>query len=426
MNYEEALNYIHGAYKFGSKLGLENIRKLLELMGNPQDKLRFVHIAGTNGKGSTSAFISNILKEAGYKTGLYTSPYIERFTERIKIDGVEISGDDLARVTEFVAKKVEIMVSQGYRHPTEFEIVTSIAFQYYYEKGCDVVVLEVGLGGRFDATNVIKTPEVAVITAIAMDHMEILGDTVEKIAMEKAGIIKPNGHVVVYPQDENIINVFKEISEKNNCRIIIADKKLIELKEFNADGQTFNYGSLHSLKTRLIGRHQLNNAAVAIETANILQKKGWKINEDVIRRGIANAVWAGRLEVLKKDPLFIIDGAHNPHGALALTNTLMEYFPEKRKIFIIGVLKDKDYKQLVEAAAGMAYCFITVTPDSPRALAGDKLAEFIKSYCENVVFSDTIEKAIEISSRIASKDDLICAFGSLYYRGEVRQLVLNK
>lgn len=433
MNYEEALYYIHNTNRFGSKLGLENMRHLLELMGNPQDKLRFVHIAGTNGKGSVAAFISSILMKAGYRTGLYTSPYIERFTERIRINSEEISWDNLARITSLVKEKIDIMTAGGMNHPTEFEVVTAVAFQYYLEQQCDVIVLEVGLGGRLDATNIIRTPLVSVITAIALDHTDILGDTIEKIAREKAGIIKQGGNVVIYPQDEKIAAIFRDVAQSSNCSITAVNDTMIKPGPFDEDGQYFSYGEYKNLRIRLIGQHQLSNAAVAIEAISALRHSGLKVSDQNISDGLKSAVWAGRMEILRKDPLLIIDGAHNAQGADALAETLRAYFPEKKKIFIIGVLKDKDYGQLIKAVSDMASHFLTVTPDSQRALNGEVLADFIREYYNNigndtidVEYCTSIRDAVIKGLGLAGKDDLVCAFGSLYYIGEVRHLALNE
>jgi len=426
VNYEQALEYIHGTHKFGIKLGLDNIRKLLEFMDNPHRKLKYVHVAGTNGKGSTVAFISSILKESGYKVGIYTSPYIERFTERIKINNDEISKEDLARITEYVKGKVELMISQGENHPTEFEIVTAIAFQYFYEKDCDIAVLEVGLGGRFDSTNVIDSPLAAVITTISYDHMAQLGDTLDKIAFEKAGIIKRGTDVVLYPQTREADKVFEEVCHEKGARLHKLSFHSINIKKFSPDGQEFDYGEFKSLKIGLLGEHQVKNAVVALETALILARKGYdRICESSVRKGLADAKWPGRLEILKKEPIFLIDGAHNAEGAKTLSEFLKTYFPGKKIVFIIGVLKDKDFKSMIEVCAPLAEDIITVTPNSDRALPAETLAQNLENYCKNVSISDTIVNAVEKSLKIAPKDGVICAFGSLYYIGEIRSVLMN-
>jgi len=421
MNYEEALAYIHSTYKFGVKLGLENIRKLLDLLGNPHKKLKYVHVAGTNGKGSTVAYISSVLIESGYKVGIYTSPYVERFTERICINDKEISGEDLARLTEIVKEKVSEMVRQGYNHPTEFEIITAIAFLYYYEQNCDVVVLEVGLGGRYDSTNIIDTPLVSVITSVSFDHMKILGDNLTQIAREKAGIIKENGNVVLYPQSEEVEKVIEDAAAQTSSRLFKADFASIKLKSFGIDGQIFDYSTFTDLKIKLLGRHQLKNAAVAIAACQVLKEKMQGITDETIRKGIAKARWKGRMELVCKEPIFFIDGAHNEDGVKVMVDTLEEYFPQNRKIFIMGVLKDKEYSKMVKTVARIAYKFYTVTPVSERALPAKELADVIKMYCDNVIICDKIVEGIERAAEEAEENDVICAFGSLYYIGEVRQ-----
>lgn len=425
MDYKEALEYIHGTLKFGSKLGLKNITELLELMGNPQKKLQFVHVAGTNGKGSTVAFISNILMSSGYKVGIYTSPYIQRFTERIKINNDEISQDNLAEITSFVKEKIEVMLSRGYNHPTEFEVVTAIAMQYYLSRGCDIAVLEVGLGGRFDSTNVIETPMAAVITSISYDHMDILGDTLSKIAFEKAGIIKEQGDVVFYPQSEEVERVISDACLERHCRLLRADFASIEQQGFSVEGQSFNYKDYKKLSITLLGEHQIKNAVVAVETCELLSEKGFNITEKSIREGLKNTKWPGRLEVVNKNPVFLIDGAHNAEGAEVLADALRQYFPDKRKIFIFGVLKDKDYRNILEIISPLAYAFITVTPNSPRALPAHDLADFVMNYCKNVQIGGTIEEGIKKGLSMAKDEDIICAFGSLYYIGDVRDYFVD-
>lgn len=421
MNYNEALSYIHGTLKFGLKLGLNNIASLLELMDNPQDKLKYVHVAGTNGKGSTVAFISSILMASGYKTGIYTSPYIQRFTERIKINADEIREEDLARITEYVKSKVDIMVERGENHPTEFEIVTAIAFQYFLEQRCDVVVLEVGLGGRFDSTNIIKTPDLAVITTISYDHTDRLGNTLSAIAYEKAGIIKPGGDVVSYAQDGEAAIVLKEVSTERNAKLYSVDFTDIEPKEFDIQRQVFDYGAYKALEISLLGGHQLKNAAVAVKAAELLIGKGYSITPETVRQGLKSAKWPGRLEILGTSPVFIIDGAHNIEGARGLKNALDKYFPGRKTTFIIGVLADKDYKAMMEEVLGNCERIIAVAPKSDRALPASELAQAASAYCKNIYVSDTIEEAIRTSLQTASKEDVICAFGSLYYIGEVRK-----
>lgn len=420
MNYDEAIAYIHETLKFGSKLGLHNIGMLLKLMGDPQKKLKFVHVAGTNGKGSTTAFISNILMEAGYRTGIYISPFIQRFTERIRIGNDEISREELADITVFVKAGVDKMLAMGENHPTEFELVTAIAFEYFYRKGCEIVVLEVGLGGRFDSTNIIDTPEVAVITTIGYDHTDRLGKTLPEIAFEKAGIIKPGGDVVIYGQSREVEQVFEKACTERGANLYKIDFSDLGLHEFNIDGQIFSFSGYKNLKIGLLGKHQTHNAAVAVKATELLKTRGYNISEDNLRRGLSNTKWPGRLEVLSRNPVLIIDGAHNTEGAAVLRKALDEYFPGRPVTFIMGVLSDKDYKAMMKIVLPSCKRLFAVTTGSPRALPADTLAEAAMSYCKNVQISDTIERAVSRCMDTASADEIICAFGSLYYIGAVR------
>ncbi|MGE5613453.1 MAG: bifunctional folylpolyglutamate synthase/dihydrofolate synthase [Bacillota bacterium] len=422
MNYDEALEYIHGTLKFGSKLGLHNIGVLLGLMGEPHKKLKYVHVAGTNGKGSTSAFISSILTEAGYRTGLFTSPFIQRFTERIRIGNEEISPAELAEITAFVKSCVDRMLAMGESHPTEFEIVTAIGFEYFYRKKCDIVVLEVGLGGRFDSTNIIDTPEVAVIATINYDHTDRLGGTLPEIAFEKAGIIKPGGNVVIYGQDKEVEKVFENACAERGAKLTRTDFSGIVIHDFGIDGQTFSFEQYDRLKIRLLGRHQTRNAALAVKAVETLREKGFNISDEALGKGLEKARWPGRLEVLSKDPVVLIDGAHNAEGAAVLKNAIDEYFPGRPVTFIMGVLKDKPYLEMIKTVLPGCKRVFTVTARSPKALPADILAKAAADYCKNVQISDTIESAVRISMETAETDEVICAFGSLYYIGIVREM----
>jgi len=426
MDYKEALEYIHGTRKLGWKLGLTNITRLLSFMGDPHKKLKFVHIAGTNGKGSTAAFINSVLVQAGYRTGLFTSPYLERFTERIRLGHEEISEDDVASITCMVKEKVEEMVASGYNHPSEFEIVTAIAMQYFYEKKCDVVVLEVGLGGESDSTNVIDTPLLAVITSISYDHMEYLGNTLEEIAMQKAGIIKQGGDVVLYPQQENVERLLERVCGQRNARLHKVDFSGIRLVKTGIDGQVFDFGEHKNIKISLLGEHQIRNAALVVKCVEILNEKGFNITESVMKQGLQAAIWPGRFQVVNTNPVFIIDGAHNAEGAKVLRKALDDYFPDRRKIIIFGVLKDKDYKSMIEEVIPVAHQVITVTPSTERGMPAEELAILVKPYCKNVLINDTIEDAIRTSLRLSSSNDVICAFGSLYYIGEINRFFKNR
>lgn len=426
MTYEQALLYIHGTYKFGIKLGLENIKYLLSLMGNPQDKLKFIHVAGTNGKGSTCSYISSILQEAGFKTGLYISPYIQRFTERISINRVEISEQRLAEITIFVKSKIEEMVAGGKNHPTEFEVVTAIAFQYYFEENCDFVVLEVGMGGRFDATNVILRPLISVITTISMDHTEHLGSELTQIAYEKAGIIKEGGVVVLYPQQEIVLEVIKNICKERNANLVEVNFNKLLVKKCEIWGEVFDFEEKKDLKISLTGKHQAKNAAVAITAIMELIKNEIRISEEHIRKGLANTKWAGRFEIISEDPLIIIDGAHNEEGAKALSQAIEDMLPNKNAIFVFGVLKDKPYKKIADIVLNNPKAVITITPLNPRALDGTELAKLASNYCKNVTVGVTIEAAMKKAIDMSSTDDFICVFGSLSFIGEIKEIITSR
>jgi dihydrofolate synthase / folylpolyglutamate synthase len=421
MDYKEAMEYIHGIQKFGSKLGLDRIRMLLAYMGNPQKKLKFIHVGGTNGKGSTVSFISSILMEAGYRVGIYTSPSIHRFSERIRINDSEISELNITKIAEGIKSITELIIHNGSERPTEFEVVTAMAFQYFYEQNCDFVVLEVGLGGRLDSTNIIDTSEVSVITTINYDHMDVLGDTLPKIAYEKAGIIKRNGNVVLYPQEKEVEKVFEVSCEELGAVLHKVDFSTIIPHSSDVLNQEFDFEVYKSLEISLLGAHQINNAVVAIKTIEVLKSKGYGITEDNLRKGLEKTKWAGRLEIVNEQPLFLIDGAHNIEGAKTLAYNLSSLFPGKKITFIVGVLADKDYKSMMENVMHIAERFITVTPKSARALSSQDLELHLKSYGMNVINGGEIKKAISIALTLGADDDIICSFGSLYYIGEVRE-----
>ncbi len=400
MNYQESLEFIEKSHKFGMRLGLENSFKLLELLGNPQDKLKFVHVAGTNGKGSTCSFISNTLKEQGYKVGLYTSPYLETFTERIRLNGHNIPEDDVARIITIMKEKIELMVSEGFAYPTEFEIETAMAFYYYCEQKADYVVLEVGLGGRYDATNVIKTPLASVIVSISLDHIGILGDTLGKIAYEKAGIIKEDSIAVVYKQKPEAEEVIKNVCKEKNTKYIEADFKNLEIKKSDVNSQVFDCTILgekfEDMEISLIGEHQVNNAVLALTVIKVLRdEKHIEIEEESIRKAFLNTRWPGRIEKIKDNPTFIIDGAHNEDGAISLSKALEKHFKGKRMTLLIGMLKDKDIDGVLEILMDKFDKVITTTPDSDRAISCDELKEKIEKYIDDVTAIPNIEEAVK-------------------------------
>lgn len=428
MDYQEALEYIEKSHKFGMRLGLENSFKLLELLGNPQDKLKFIHVAGTNGKGSTCSFISNTLKEQGYKVGLYTSPYLETFTERIRLNGKNIPEEDVARIITIMKEKIEQMVSEGYPYPTEFEIETAMAFCYYYEQQTDYVVLEVGLGGRYDATNVIKSPLASVIVSLSLDHIGILGDTLGKIAYEKAGIIKEDSIVVVYKQKPEAEEVIKDVCKEKNAKYIEVDFQNLVIKKSDINSQVFDCTilgeKLENMEIRLIGDHQVNNAVLALTVIKVLRDdRNIEISENSIRRAFLNTIWPGRIEKIKDNPTFIIDGAHNEDGARSLSRVLEKHFNGKKMTLLIGMLKDKDIDSVLKILMDKFDKVITTTPDSDRAISCEELKEKIEKYIQNVTAIANIEEAVKYALDNASEDEVIISAGSLYMIGHVRQLV---
>ena len=416
MTPEEALEYIHSRSWKGSVLGLSRISELMEKLGDPQKNMKFVHVAGTNGKGSTAVMTASVLRAAGYRTGLFTSPYIQSFNERIRVDGENIPDEALARITELVRPVAEQMEDI----PTEFELVTAIGLMYFAQTKCDIVVLEVGLGGELDSTNVIDSPEVAVLCSIGLDHTEILGNSLTEIAMAKAGIIKPGCTVVAYRGEREVEDVFRTVCRDRGATLRWADFDSIIPGAHSLHGQRFSWNGFRSLQIRLLGAHQLKNAVMAMETALALREGGWNIPDAAIRQGLEEAAWPARFEVLSEDPLFILDGGHNPQCIAALVQNITDYIPDRRKVFLIGLLADKDYPQMMEACAPLADRFVTVTPDSPRALSAEGLAAFLVQYGKPVTACSSIQDGVAEALRQAADGAVVCAFGSLYMSGKIR------
>lgn len=421
MNAEQAIAYIHSVCWKGSIPGLERTQTLLKLMGNPEKKLKFVHIAGTNGKGSTAAMTASILRKAGYRTGLYTSPYIYRFHERMQVDGVEISDEELAEVTEFVKPLADSMAES----PTEFELVSCIAFEYFHRKKCDIVVLEVGMGGALDSTNVIETPEVAVITNIGLDHTDYLGDTVEKIAQTKAGIFKQGGHAVVYRGAPSVEAVFERVCREKNVSLKKADFESLRLKRHTLEGQVFDCGARTDLVLPLLGDHQLHNAAVVLAIADTLIEEGWKISEENIREGIRDVRWPGRFDIVSRDPLFIIDGGHNPQCIEALVKNIRDYLAGRRVIALTGVLADKDYADMYQPVMPLVEQFVCITPPNPRKLEAGLLARYLRDAGAQATACDTVEAGVDLAMKLAGKDGVVLCFGSLYSIGAIRDALMQ-
>ena len=416
MNAEQAIAYIHSVCWKGSIPGLGRTQELLEKMGNPEKKLKFVHIAGTNGKGSTAAMTASILSKAGYRTGLYTSPYIYRFHERIQVDGVEISDEDLTEITEYVKPLADSMAQS----PTEFELVCCIAFEYFYRKKCEIVVLEVGMGGAWDATNVIEVPEVAVITNIGLDHTEYLGDTVEKIAETKSGIFKPHGHAVVYRSTPSVEAVYERVCAERDVSLRKADFDGLVLKAHTLEGQVFDCGSRKNLVLPLLGDHQLHNASVVLSIADTLIGEGWNISEQNICDGIRDVRWPGRFDIVCRKPLFIIDGGHNPQCIEALVKNIQDYLAGKKVVALTGVLADKDYADMYKPVMPLVDRFVCITPPNPRKLEAEQLARYLRQAGAQAQASESILDGVKQAMDLAGKDGVVLCFGSLYSIGGIR------
>lgn len=416
MTADEAIDFIHQNVWKGSKPGLSRTRELLSRMGNPQNTLRFIHVAGTNGKGSVSAMLSAILHSAGYTVGLYTSPYISRFNERIQINGVPISDSELSEIT---ADCVPLSLSMD-DHPTEFELVTTVAMQYFRIRNCDVVVLETGLGGRLDSTNVIESPLCSVITNIGLDHTMELGDTEEKIALEKAGIVKSNRPTIIYQLNDSVTQVIANRCREMDSPLTIAEfDRIVSVSDSRA-GQVFSYKNHRDLSLPLLGTHQLKNAAVALETVAILRNSGLSISESSVRNGLAGTVWPARFEILSDKPFFVVDGGHNPQCAETVADNLARYFPNMKTVILFGVLADKDYVGLARILDRVADAYVTITPNSLRALKANELAKKVECFGKPVFSCDTIDGGIKKALSLAGEAGVVCSVGSLYTAGTVR------
>lgn len=417
MSKESTLEYIHKTKWLGSKPGLSRTTKLLEMAGRPDRKLKFVHVAGTNGKGSTCAMLESVLRCAGYKTGLYTSPFLYEFNERMRFCGENISDSELEEIIDYIRPFADSMEDDP---PTEFELITVAAMEFFKRKNCDIVILEAGMGGELDSTNAIDPPLCAVFTAIGLDHTEFLGDTVEKIAATKAGIIKTGVPVVLYDADENVKKVFKDVCTKNGSKLFNAGfNKLTDIR-YGLSGAVFSYGKYIDLAIPLNGVYQPYNAATAVKTLEVLTEKGFNISEQALRKGLSEVVWKGRFEVLGQNPVFILDGAHNPHGIKAAAESFKTYFPDKKIHFIVGAMADKDIHAMMSLLIPMSASFYAVRPDNDRAMSADKLRDILISLGAEAVSCPTIPDAIKTATAAAGENGICVCIGSLYFSAEIR------
>lgn len=424
MDYQQSRAYIRDAEQYaGGALDLTNIKELMKRLGNPQDQLKYIHVAGTNGKGSVIAYLYTTLTKAGYHVGRYISPSVYSYREKIETEGKPISREKFAEQTTRVAAVIEEMTAEGLAHPTPFEIETAVAFLFFAEEKCDPVILEVGMGGITDATNLITTTELAVLVPISMDHQSFLGNTISEIAEKKAGIIKPGSSVVTIGQETEALEVIKKTGAEAGTDVCVADVSEAEVLEADFTGQRFCYkGEEYALS--LAGSYQTENAVLALEALRILDERGYHTTLEQRKEGLWATRWNGRLTIIHKDPLFIVDGAHNPAAADMLEDSVRKYFKDRRLFFIMGVFKDKDYPYIIRKLCPYAEQILAIeTPDNPRALPAEELAEAIRPYNANVRAEKNISRAVEELFKMAGKDDVILSFGSLSFIGEITRIV---
>ncbi len=420
MTYDEAISYIHSISWRGSRPGLLRITELCRRIGSPQDSLRFIHVAGTNGKGSFCCMLESVLRAAGYKTGLFTSPFVLSFRERMRASGEDIGEDELSEITELVRREADKMEDP----PTEFELITAIAFEFFRRRECDLVVLEVGMGGRLDSTNIIKTPILSVITEISLDHTAILGDTVEAIAKEKAGIIKDNVPVLFTGTDARAANVVAEAAKACGSYLALPDYGSLSVTSSGICGSVFDFGGMRDVRVPLAGLYQPKNAAAVITAARLLGDLGYEIREKDIRAGIASSVWHARFELLSADPIIIYDGGHNPQGVRAAFESIEAYFPGQRITALSGVMADKDVDTVCAAASPYLARIFTVQPANPRALDARRYAELYSIYGVDAVPCENVREGVRAAvSDAAERGRPLFIFGSLYLYAEASAAV---
>lgn len=424
MNYTEARKFIDEVSLRGSELGLTAITNLLHILGDPQDDLKFVHVGGTNGKGSLLAYLESILRTAGYHVGRYISPTLFSYRERIQVNGVYISREEFARHLTRVAEAMEQMKAQGMGLPTVFEVETAVSFLYFKETNCDLVLLEVGLGGRFDATNLIRTPVLTALVSISMDHVEYLGNTLAEIAWNKAGIFKPGVPAVCAAQKEEAAEVIRKEAAEKGCSCTFVEPELFEEVRYGLEEQHFSYKQFRDMEIRLAGVHQIENAALALECAASLRGCGYPVSDEAVREGLKQTRWKGRFTIIHRDPVVIIDGAHNPDAAERLREAVETYFPDQKKYYIFGVFSDKEYDKIIDSTAPLAeHIFAIETPGNPRALPAGQLAEAVRPVNPSVEAAEDITDAVKKAFAAADPQDVILIFGSLSFLGQAERTI---
>ncbi len=429
MNYREAMEYVEELRQYGCVMGLDSMRELCARLGNPQEQLKCVHIAGTNGKGSVLAYLSTVLQTAGYKTGRFLSPAVTDFREQFQVDGRMITQSGLCKYLESVRQAAEDMAAEGLSHPTVFEVETAVAFLFFVDKQCDIVVLETGMGGALDATNVITNTLAAVFTSISMDHMEMLGDSLEKIATVKSGIIKNKCYVISAKQQPEAMKALRQAALLRKAKFYTADVTRAKNIRYGITKQSFSYDKYKNLEITMPGQFQIENAVVALETLAALAKQGFPVPEDKLRQGFLQTKWRGRFDVIGKKPLFIADGAHNEDAAVKLAESIRFYFTNRKIIYIMGMLKDKEYDKVIRSTYELAEHIITVTPPiADRALHAYELAQALQEYHGRVTVADSVQEAVEMAYLLAGQDkeSVIVAFGSLSYLGALMNVVEHR
>lgn len=422
MNFSEAVGFLKETDKYGIVPGLDSIKRLCSELSDPQNSLKIIHIAGTNGKGSAGTFLNSILSKAGYKTGRYVSPAVMDYLEKIQYDNCNISEEEFAFYTEKVKNAAEKIVSEGFPHPTTFELETALAFCFFADKNCDVVLLEAGMGGKNDATNIISESILSLITSISLEHTRFLGDTIEKIAAEKAGIIKPGGNVVTLTQNPSVIDVIRNVCHEKSAYLKIS--KIYNISDYRyKDGiQYFSYNDFSDIRLSMLGKFQTENAVLCIDACQVLNNNGFNISDQNIYDGLFEAKWPGRFEVIKNTyPMIIIDGAHNVSAAVRLRESIDIYFSDSRISYIMGTFSDKNFSEIARITAKRADKIFTVCTEGKRGLDAEILSETIRQYNPNVVTAESISDAVDKS--LNENTDIIIAFGSLSFMNSIKRYV---